>query len=231
MSIKSGLKPTPMRLLALIESYLDRFKALYGKDQCRPKHHYILHLPQVLARHGDLVSTLTNERRHKVVKRYTRDRLCGKKWELGSLEEVVCQQIHECSSDWYSTTLINPHPPNQILQSSLCQLWSEVDSFRVAARGRGKHGQVSCGDFVWYDCTPLGQPGLRLGSLVLLVDADGAEVAMVKCCAPVTHDAVWPAFRGTDDLVVISLDCILCSTVYRGNDANVSCHRPLYLRN
>ena len=229
-SLKAKLRVDPCRLLTMIESYLEGFKALYGESVLKFKHHAALHLPGVLARHGDLPSTLTNERRHKVVKRYTRDRLCGQNWELGSLEEVVCQQLHECKSDWYSHMLVDAHKPNARVLSALQNLWPWVTSFTVSARARCRHSQVTCGDFIWYDLTSLGVAGACLGSLVLLVNADGADVAILTYCEPFTHDAAWPAFTCKDELVVVSLECILCSTVSKRNEDKVSVHRPLFLR-
>ena len=43
---------------------------MYGRDKMRPKHHYAAHLPEQYRRFGFLVSCLTHERKHRLVKRY-----------------------------------------------------------------------------------------------------------------------------------------------------------------
>ena len=55
----------------------------------RPKRHFALHLPDMLRCFWMLVSTLTNERRHRVVTRYTRLRLNVKMWDLSVVEEIT----------------------------------------------------------------------------------------------------------------------------------------------
>ena len=49
-------------LRVAITTPLDLYKAAYGEDLLRPKHHYALHLPDMLARFGFLVSKFTHER-------------------------------------------------------------------------------------------------------------------------------------------------------------------------
>ena len=59
------------------------FVAAYGPTACKPKHHYALHLPGMLQRHGTLISTFTHERKHRVVKRYLRPRKTLRSFETG----------------------------------------------------------------------------------------------------------------------------------------------------
>ena len=74
-AVKTGLA-TPQALRGAIHKHMRLFIDAYGRDACLPKHHYALHLPEIFQRRGTLLSTFTNERRHRVVKRYTRDRRC-----------------------------------------------------------------------------------------------------------------------------------------------------------
>ena len=82
-------------LAAAICDHFTLFIAAYGADAIKPKHHYALHLPRMLATHGVLVGTFTHERKHRVVKRNTRDRMNLTKWDLGSLEEITVHQLKE----------------------------------------------------------------------------------------------------------------------------------------
>ena len=46
------------------------FREVYGRASMRPKHHYAGHLPIQYRRFGILISCLTHERKHRLVKRY-----------------------------------------------------------------------------------------------------------------------------------------------------------------
>ena len=69
------------------------FKEAHGATDMRPKHHYVLHLPIQLYRHGYLVATMTLERKHRVVKRYLRPRRTLRSFEVGIVEEVTCYEL------------------------------------------------------------------------------------------------------------------------------------------
>ena len=88
-------KATPQALRDAIQLHMQLFVAAYGRDAFKPKHHYALHIPNIFARIGTLLGTLVNERRHRVVKRYLRDRRNLTRWELGALEEVTCHAVWE----------------------------------------------------------------------------------------------------------------------------------------
>ena len=114
-------------LRAAIKSHFMSFVAAYGVEEARPKHHYSLHLPDMLARHGVLVPCLTNERRHRVVKRYARDRLKLQKWELGTLEEVTAHQLWELQHGFLKQGLLSataPRPSTAYVIAEMCpMLW------------------------------------------------------------------------------------------------------------
>ena len=65
----------------------------------RPKHHYTLHLPIQLYRHGYLVATMTMERKHRVVKRYLRPRRTLVSFEAGFVEEITCFELWQLSEE------------------------------------------------------------------------------------------------------------------------------------
>jgi hypothetical protein len=85
---------TPEELQTSIERHLVLYVAAYGPEAVRPKHHYVRHLPAALARTGTLISTLTHERKHRVVKRYTRGRVNLQSW---AMEDITSQQLFDIS--------------------------------------------------------------------------------------------------------------------------------------
>ena len=54
-----------------ITKHREMFYNVYGVENARPKHHYASHLPGMYRRFGFLLSVLTHERRHRLVKRYS----------------------------------------------------------------------------------------------------------------------------------------------------------------
>ena len=77
----------PDVLKAATIRHLTLYKAAYGDNACRPKHHYALHLWKMLRGFGTLVSCLTMERLHKIPKRYVTNRRNTTSYELGTLED------------------------------------------------------------------------------------------------------------------------------------------------
>ena len=75
-----------------IENHLVKFKAAYGGDAMKPKHHYSLHLPDM---HRPLQAVFTHERKHRAVKRYSRGRTTLKSFDCCVLEDVTCHNIWE----------------------------------------------------------------------------------------------------------------------------------------
>ena len=86
-SIKTGTVSAEA-LTEAIKTHLVLYKAAYGDAEIRPKHHFALHLGPMLARFPFLLSTFVNERRHRVVKRYTRDRRTLQSFDLGTIEDI-----------------------------------------------------------------------------------------------------------------------------------------------
>jgi len=101
-AIKFG-STTSDELHAAITAHFQLFVDAYGRDKAKPKHHYGLHLGRMLAWFGVLVGTLTHERKHRVIKRNTRNRDNLRNWNLGSLEEVTVHQLSELGRQFLHT--------------------------------------------------------------------------------------------------------------------------------
>ena len=189
----------------------------------RPKYHYALHLPDMLKWFGTLISTLVNERRHRVVKRYTRDRCCPTRWELGALEEVCTFQMHEASIDWAHRGLVNPHPARGNHLRALQQMWPHIQEEIVVANAvRNTYGTATCGDVVFYD------HGHATGRLELCVQADSVELALLTPMVAINAHNVWPSFRFSDECIVIQLDRVMCSTIYTASNGHATVYKPFF---
>ena len=86
-AIKFG-STTSGELHAAITAHFQLFVDAYGRGKAKPKHHYGLHLGRMLAWFGVLVGTLTHERKHRVIKRNTRNRDNLRNWNLGSVHQL-----------------------------------------------------------------------------------------------------------------------------------------------
>ena len=86
MCVRHGVVTADTLKTALLR-HLRLYKAAYGEEACRPKHHYALHLWKMLRDFGTLISCLTLERLHKVPKRYVANRRNTTSYELGTIED------------------------------------------------------------------------------------------------------------------------------------------------
>ena len=79
-----------------IFSHLHKFKAVWGKDATRFKHHAAGHLAFHYRKYGKLPSCFVHERHHRLLNHWLRPRHNTKSWELGLIEEalhIVCISI------------------------------------------------------------------------------------------------------------------------------------------
>ena len=99
MAVRTGEVSAP-ELFEAVSLHLRLYQACYGDSCMRPKHHYALHLPDMLRRFGFLLATFTHERKHRLVMRYTRDRSNLKSWDLGAIEDITCHQVWELKQEF-----------------------------------------------------------------------------------------------------------------------------------
>ena len=146
----------PELLAFAICEHFRLFLLAYGEDNVRPKHHYAIHLPDMLRRFGFLLSTFTHERKHKVIKRYTRDRSNLTQWDIGSIEEITCHQMWELRQPFFMSD-VESKPVGRVLLS-LRELFPMVpdDAMSLHNKVKCNGGCFSMGDVV--SCTIDGEP-------------------------------------------------------------------------
>ena len=90
-----------------IMSFLEKHLATYGWDHWIFKHHQAAHLPDMYRKFGALLHSrgssvecsvllgcFVQERKHKVVKRFSKDRLTAKNYEIGLMQD---RHAHVCT--------------------------------------------------------------------------------------------------------------------------------------
>ena len=107
-SINRGATVRPARLMEAILTHLRSYQAAYGVEGWLPKHHYSLHLPGMLERHGTLISCFTHERKHKVVKRYAQHHFNTISMEKGIVEEITLQHLQDLDGSFVRHGLLCP---------------------------------------------------------------------------------------------------------------------------
>ena len=206
---------TPASLRKAIEKHLALFKHAYGDDYMRPKHHYILHLPDQLHEHKLLLSTHTNERRHRLALRYTRDRHSLESYDLGATEEVTCHQLWEMEQPWLKFGISETAKPRPLTMAALRDIFSDVPEDQIFAGSEAmlSNGTARNGDFVLI----VEGTACRLGELLMLVVVNERELAIVECwdaSSAVDTDGMM-VFKATEMCSIISLEIVKCPVKYK----------------
>ena len=190
-------------LTRTITHHLALFKEAYGDGAVRFKHHCALHLGPMLGRFPFLMSTFVHERKHRVVKKYTRDRRNLQSWDLGAIEEVTCHQLWELGKPLLQTYTTS-RPKGKMLDI-LRELFPDASgeaSFMLANSIKINGGAANAGDVV--SCVIDGRHR-ELGELLLSVSVtEGASetlYSVISLWGLVAADDAWPKFAVSDGRV------------------------------
>jgi hypothetical protein len=136
------------QLAEVITDHLRKFLVAYGKDEVRPKHHYAMHLPTILERNGMLFSTLVHERKHRMVKRYAKNRVNQTSWEQGTIEDITIHQMMDAQEYFLSTRVSSkPNRPTMRLLLDLFPNCAE-EAFTLHSEISIENGLARSGDVV-----------------------------------------------------------------------------------
>ena len=200
-AIKTGtVKHSTLR--NAIVKHLTMYKACYGASAFRPKHHYALHLPYMLKNFGFLLQTFTQERKHRLVMRYTRDRKNLRSWDAGAIEEITCHSLWELSQPfWGCCKAANARGAILI---PLRELFPGVydDNFTILNSISGNGGRIHAGDVV--SCILDGH--MHIGQLIVSVGIQPACTAFAIVSIWQRHldckDNIWSNYVVSRDNVV-----------------------------
>ena len=223
---------SPALLKARIEGHFKLFVEAYGYDCVRPKHHYALHLPEMLRIHGYLQSCIVHERKHRVTKRFTRDRKNLTSWNIGSVEEVTCYALYETSTPFAVTGSSRRCKPSIHALSVLRELFSDADpaSIFTSTESIASDGVVRQHDLVRYEKGP---SSFGYGELMVNATVTNVEYAIV---------CEWDRDASSDPsimnlvidvdpaLTVIDAHTVLGACAFCRIDNRASVHLPLHVR-
>lgn len=216
-----------------IQEHLRLFVLAYGEDNCRPKHHYALHLAGMLKFFGTLISTFVHERKHRLVKRYTRDRSNLKNWDLSALEEITCHIIWELSSPFMRSGMFHRHKVSRRTLGVLQEMFPGVAAgdFSAAADATVEDGSVHVGDLVIFEA----EACLCFGELLCMFHvkdecfAVASKWKLLDSSARGPHDVTFVRLNVCDDPMLVPLTCVRCALIHRlSNDGSAaSAYVPL----
>ena len=223
-------KISPERLKRTIEQHLDAAYAVYGRAYARPKAHYILHLPMQLFDHGCLLSTLVNERQHRVVKRYTRDRCATQSlWEVGALEEIVAFQAHEALQSFFRVGMLDEHTPGKKAWRAIREYFpaARLEDCTVSNSLRTDWATCTVGDYVFY----MSVDGIKLGLLEAVVRINGdAPKCILATFDWISTNGEWSDWKANEFLLLIpSIDMMYPATCIT-NAGDVTAFIPYFMR-
>jgi hypothetical protein len=215
LDLKAGTV-TADALTTAIKNHLDLYTIAYGDTAVRPKHHFALHLGPQLRRFGFLLSTFVHERKHRVVKKYTRDRRNLQSWDLGAIEEITCHQLWELGKPLLNT--FSTSKPRPKMLDVLREVFPGVQhdaSFSLVNDIKVHGGAANVGDVV--TCTF--DNNSVLGELVLgvVVTEGGSDTnySLVSLWEPLADHPRWPSFTVSENRVVkLQLDSVSQVHVY-----------------
>ena len=203
---------SPGELARAISKHLKQFKACYGASACRPKHHYALHLPDMLAHHGFLLATFTHERKHRLVTRYTRDRRNLRSFDSGTTEEITCHQVWELAQPFYK--VCSSAQARGPILIALKELFPGVtrENLSILNNMLGNGGTISAGDV----CSCLVDGRAQVGELMIAVGVrspNGEHKAYIVMSLwqpdPSCSSDEWRRFKvSRENCVVLPLECL-----------------------
>ena len=225
---------SPEQLSRAIFKHLDLCLASYGEEFCKPKHHYSMHLPDMLRRFGYLLSTFVQERKHRLVLRYGRDRKNLRSFDAGLIEDITCHQVWQLQQHFYFA-LTTAKPQGKFV-FALQELFPNVAVHGMAILNAisVNGGKASSGDIVsfWDD----GQ--MHLGELFFSVGVKSTEhvsFSFVSKWQASKADGSWVTFLlPSSETNVLKIECKCLDTVVTHRMAHdrksCSVHLPPELR-
>jgi hypothetical protein len=146
----------PDMLEGAIVEHLRLHQVAYGETLWRPKHHFAVHLPGMLSKHGTLISSFVMERKHRVLKRMANPRHNTTSFAKGLLEDVTLQHLYDLEQPPSPTELLEPRPANNKLLEVVRGQFRHVEGDSVlTGRVVKVHSRSVCmGDVVVYSNGP-----------------------------------------------------------------------------
>ena len=172
-------KLTPQELGGAIRKHHDLFLEAFGKDECKPKHHFAQHLEGVYRRFGMLQTTLVHERRHKAYK------------EVATSIKIGVGFGDACTRKLLNKQLVDLQDPQQFARGVfLGACWAKLPDTLIGFLPRGE----------WAAARTLVQHGLSTSLGDVIAVEQGSSISI--CCVEALLQ------RNQQDIYICARTCI-----------------------
>jgi hypothetical protein len=161
---------------------------------------------------------LVHERKHRVVKRYTRNRCNLQSWDLGAMEDVTCHQLWELSEPFmHGKAGSRPSARSLLVLEDLFPN-AAADAFTLHASIAIKNGLAKKGDVVLFSL----DGHLEVGEVLMTIGVKGSDAMSLSCiishwettASAATDDPCYRIFLVQDKAVQVDSSCLECATVH-----------------
>ena len=217
------------QLQTAIMVYLRAHVAAYGDRMWVPKHHYALHLARQLVIPGMLLGCNLHEIRHKMAKRWARDRFTQVSFESGCIEEITLQHLHDMKNDWLVEGLLDPTEPRAYLLASMREMFGAAATVLTAGKVRANCRQFCAGDYAF----------ARVGGELVLVrmefhvsiDTIARTCVALFTSAPGANDNEWcRTYKSADNAKMIASSALVASVTYLERGSSICAIIPAIVR-
>jgi len=234
---KEGIDAMPADTLEpVIMTHLHNVLGAYSNLFWALKFHVAaMHLVRQYRGHLVLISLFTHERRHKLLKRYIKDRHNTTSFERGLMEEVTLQHIYDLRTQWWRSELHDLRDPGRSLLDAWRQQFPSAVDHKVSSGCSLQGGATAkVGDVVALSLEDVAYIG-QINTLgrVFQTETQYLDFACVDFWMPVAGAGTryYKVMRAVDDPTFLPLECLLSAlTVSRRPDGIVTCLIPASLR-
>ena len=180
----------------------------YGSDIWVPKNHMALHLSEFLRRHGLLMSCFVQERKHKILKRFSNQMHSSTSFESSLLQDVLAVQLEALDEELPSREprLLHKRAASKKLKELVQQsLESQAPVFQAASAMHGGGFHCSPGDVVIFQL----ESREHVGRIDFLVECQRQSMACVSAWEHV-HGYMYSVQRTQSLLVHIASISACC---------------------
>ena len=152
LQVNTGCINPRMLANALARHYAAHIIA-YGFALFKPKHHFMLHLPEQLEYSSFLISCFVHERKHKIIKRWAVPMCTGNnvKYDRGLLEECTRAHVEALKEPLLKPCLIETRPADPKVVATLrAQGFASAESALTGRTARVQGRTIAVGDVVLY---------------------------------------------------------------------------------
>jgi hypothetical protein len=221
---------TPMQLRDAIFAHLAKFLEAYRGIGWKPKFHWATELWRMYERFEFLLGLLVTERRHKIVKRWSKDRLSQESFEAGVVEEVTLQHLTDLREPWLvNDCLVDEIPPAAKLMRELRGRYRDARFISSSNSARVNHMLFTKGDVAL-----VRNGGVeRAGEIYFFARVDSQNLVCVSFWdrAPTRNDTMWTrTYRKRDRPQILPLTTLLCPVLYLDNLSGATLLIPYMFR-